>query len=493
MTVLLATLAATPFTVRLLGTSAYGTWALLQLSLEWAFLADLGMATTSTKFAAERFAKGDAAGETAVVWTALVITTAATALAAATVAIWAPSILVPLLHVHRGTLRTDVLATRVVCALFLASSVAGIVNTPQVVRLRFREYTLISQGANVLTVVGVPIALALVARGVVTAAIVALAAATLAVFGNCVLAVRLQPALLRPRVSRQLLRPFFTFSGALTLASLATIFLTTGERFVLALNRSPTIVAYYALAASLGTILAEVPQQLTAPLLPGLVRLDTTGQPGEHDALYTRSLQALFLTIIPAALLLALLAHPFLSLWAGTGYAQHSTGPFFLILAGVIFTSLATVPYTYLLSSGRTKAIAAVRLAEVLPYFGAAAILTSKFGAIGAALTWMARSVIDSVIGFGIVHHVARLRWSPLPTRRVAAILTPALFAGALAATATATHGLLPRAASALVLATGYAFVTWRVVLTAEERSSLLALLVTVFPGLRRRPYRPNL
>ena len=63
---LVVTLLATPFTIRLLGPSAYGLSALFQTVLTWATLADLGMATASTKFAAQSYAARDGLGESAV-------------------------------------------------------------------------------------------------------------------------------------------------------------------------------------------------------------------------------------------------------------------------------------------------------------------------------------------------------------------------------------------------------------------------------------------
>src|SRR5437667_12516441 len=54
---LVATLVATPFTLRLLGPAFYGLWALLQVALQWVVLADLGMATASTRLVAQRYAQ----------------------------------------------------------------------------------------------------------------------------------------------------------------------------------------------------------------------------------------------------------------------------------------------------------------------------------------------------------------------------------------------------------------------------------------------------
>jgi O-antigen/teichoic acid export membrane protein len=489
LTVLLATVLATPFTIRLLGPSRYGTWGLLQSSLSWAALADLGMASASTKFAAERYTAGDGPGEAAVVWTSLGITVTATACTAAVVGLLAPSVLFHLLHVRGGPLGADVVALRVFCGLFVCQSVAGTINTPQVVRLRWRPYTAITQGSNLVLIVGVPVALACTSGGIVTAAAVALGAAALGAGANLVVATRLQRELLKPRARRRLLRPLLNYGGSLTLAGLAAIPLTTAERFLLALNHSTVVVAHYTVAASLGTVLAVLPQQLAGPLMPALVRLEAGGRTDEHLSLYRKSLQALFVSVTPASVLLAFLAHPFLAVWAGAQYGRYSTGPFFVVLAGLWFNALSYVPFFYLVSSGRTKTIAYIRFAELVPFIAGAALLTARFGAMGAAAAWSARVVVDCVVTFAVVHRTAGLHWSPLPARRGAAVLTAVALGGATAATAVIVHGLAPRLACAALLGAGYALLAWKV-LTAEERRGLLALFGEVAPRALGRPGR---
>jgi hypothetical protein len=84
-----------------------------------------------------------------------------------------------LLHVRGELLGPGVLALRIVCALFVVQAVAGTVNTPQVVRLRWRQYTLITTTAALIASIGTPVALVMLSGGVVTAAYVGLAAAAL--------------------------------------------------------------------------------------------------------------------------------------------------------------------------------------------------------------------------------------------------------------------------------------------------------------------------
>ena len=282
-----------------------------------------------------------------------------------------------------------------------------------------------------------------------------------------------------------ILRQLVGYGGALTVSSLAVIPLSTAERFFLADNHSTVVVAYYAVAATLATTLNVLPGVLVGPLLPGLTRLEAQGRLGEHRNLYKKGLSALFLVLTPAAIILAFLAHPFLSLWAGPEYGLHSTGPFLVLVAGVWVNCLAWVPYTYLLSSGHTKILAYVNIAELVPFLVGAWLLTAKFGATGAALVVSAGSAADSVVFFAIVRHVAQLPFSPLSERRFRSIAAPVALGCAAAVAATVGHGLAIRLGWATALSGVYAVAVWRLVLTANEREGLLSLIAEV---VRRGP-----
>ncbi|MGH9106539.1 MAG: polysaccharide biosynthesis C-terminal domain-containing protein [Acidimicrobiales bacterium] len=482
---LFANLAATPFTIRLLGPSSYGLWTLLQTAATWAMLADVGMSSASTKFGADSLASGDNLGESRIVWSALNITSVTTTLLAVLIGIEAPTIVNHLLpsserlnvHLHSELFKPGVLALRLVCVLFVAQAIAGTANTPQVIRLRWRQYTILNTSTNLLATIGLPIALVALAGGVVTMAAVGLAAAAVGALGNFLLAVRLQPAMRRPRVHKATMRLLVGYGGALSVSSLATIPLTTAERLFLAQNHAPSVVAYYAVAATLGTTLYVLPEQFVAPLLPALTRLRAEGRLEEHRALYRKALVGMYLLLAPAAILLAFGAGPFLSLWAGSAYGLHSTMPFLIIVVGVCVNCIYSIPNSYLLSSGHTKLIAYIQVAQIAPYLAFAWFMTDRWGAVGAALAWSGRLAVKTVVIFVATHRVApRLAFSPLSDRRVLSVAAPLGLGAAAYLAATVSHGLLLRLVWAAGLGTVYLAVLWRLVLTARERQGLANL-----------------
>ena len=485
-------LVATPFTIRLLGAARYGLWSLLQSAITWIGLADLGMGAGSTRFAGEALAKADAEGEAVSTWTATAISVSATVFVAAVAALFAPEIVAGLLHVHGRLAEPGAAALRLVAGSCVLWAAAANLNTPILIRLRWRTYTAIVSGSSIIQVVTIPVLLALAGGGVVTAALVTLAGTALTAAAVTWVAIRLQPLMRRPRLDRSVARKLMRYGGALTVAGFADIPLTTAERFLLGHYRSTTAVAYYAVASRLALLVAMIPAAVSQPLLPAVVALRGRGDDDGARALYGRALQGSFMLLTPALLMMAFIARPFLALWAGSAYGVHSTVPCFVILAGVWFSSLSWLPLTYLMATDEAGRIARVRLYEIVPYLIAAAVLTSTLGALGAAIVWSARMIVDSLVFFWLGRSRANLPIAPLSARALRSSLLPVSLAVVLAALALVTSSLAERALCAGLLLAVYSLALWYLVLTAREQQGLHALGARINPLPRRGRRSPG-
>ena len=485
---LLAKFGSAPFTIRLLGPSAYGLWALVQTILVWAQPSEAGQWAATTKYGAERYAAGDAPGESEVIWSGLCFVLMTAGSVAVALALGA-HLLLGLLHVRSDLVGAGTWALRVACATLVVSSLAGAVNTAQQVRLRWRQYTVFNVSSNLLLSIGVPLALFAFSGEVVTAAIVGLIGSLVYFVGLSWDALRALPVLRRPRVGAPTLRRLASYGWPLALAALASAVLGTGERFFLAANASTTALAYYAVAMTVATALEVLPQQVYAPLMPALSRLQAEHKDEDHRALYAKSLAGLFLVLAPAAILVAFVARPFLSLWAGPLYGAHGADLLLVALVGMSASALAAVPNAYLLAAGKTKVLAALQGSELPCYLGAAWVLTTRWGALGAAIVWSARLVVDSAAQFVIARRSAGLPVLPLSARRLRSAAAPAALGAACIALAMVTQGLLDRSSVAVALIATYAAVVWWFVLTQRERqgvSGLLAEMVGRDSRLRR-------
>lgn len=482
---LIANLLATPFTIRLLGPAQYGLWTIILTWVAWAITADVGMGPASTKIGADRYALHDRRGESAVLWTSLaIISVTATTVALAAI-ILAPQIL-HLLGVHNEQVYgPGVLALRIGCGIFIAQAIAGIVNTPLQVRLLWKGQTVVGTIAALIASIGAPAAIWLFHGGLVTAAAVVFGSIVLQAVWTLWLSARVQPSVRRPTFDKVIFKRLLSYGGALTISGILALPLGASERFFLAINHSTTIVGYWAVAFTLATTLQVIPEQLLAPLVPALSRLETVGRFDELQTLYRKALVGMFLILTPPAILLAVIAEPFLSIWAGPQYGLHATLPFLIAVPGAWFYCLAKVPFSYLLSSGRTKIIAKIQVWEVLPYIAGSWLLTAKYGAIGAALIWSGRYVIESLVYFAVVRRVAPLPTLPLPTRKFNSVAGPlALCAGAVFAIVV-SHGIVLRIGWVIGLGLIYTLIVWRLILAPGERQGVLFL---VDDALRRGP-----
>jgi O-antigen/teichoic acid export membrane protein len=479
-----SSLLATPFTIRLLGPSKYGLWSLLQTSLTWVGLADIGMSQASTRFGADSVAKQDTEGEVTAIWTAAAITISVTTCAAIVVALCAVPILRDLLHVHGKLFGPGVLAFRIISMTLVTQAVIGTLNTPQVIRLKWRSYTVVTTGSGVLRIVALPVALAAAAGGLVTAALVALGAGIVGAIGTIWAAAMVQPAIKRPRTSRKLILPLLRYGGPLSVAGIAYIPLATAERLLLAHFHSTVVVAHYVVAATLASMLTVIPGSVAGPLFPALVRLTESGQVESARSLYRQALQGSFLVMTPAACVMAFIAHPFLGLWAGSSYARYSAVPFYVLLAGVWFNSLAWIPYTHMLASNKTTVIARIHLAELVPYLVAGAILTSAYGALGAAIVSSARVTIDSVVFFISATRGGNMPLAFMSTRKLRSACAPATLGAVLLGVSFVVPNLVGRLGCLVLLLGIYAVGVWLAVLTPLERNRLRDLGASAVPRI---------
>lgn len=474
--VLLASLIGTPFTLRLLDSAEFGVWSLISTIMTYLVIVDFGMATASTKFAGEAFAKVEPEMEASVVWTAAAIAAAVGTISALMLALLAPRI-VMLLSVPQGLRRPAVLALRLVSLTLVLRALTSVVNTPSLVRLRWKGLTFATAGPAVALALLTPICLFLTHGGVLTVAVAALGAGLLALVSNAWIAIRLQPKLLSTRMNLGFVRGLSRYGLTLTVAALVLLPLATADRFLLAHYWSPAVVAPYAVAISFAGALSVIPVAAADPLLPAFVRMIEMKDWAGLTVLYRQTSQALFLVLAPAAMFLAFLSAPLLRLYAGADYGRHSVAPFLILLAGVVVNAMAYVPYNFLLASGRVRTILLVHLVQTVPYLVVAAWLTSRHQAAGAATAWTLRVVFDSAGFFALVGRDNRLtqRFRHLVRAR-SALLLGALGMG-LTGLAAVQSGLAGRVASVCVLGPAYVAASFGAVLSPHEREAVAGWL----------------
>ena len=87
----------------------------------------------------------------------------------------------------------------------------------------------------------------------------------------------------------------------------------------------------------------------------------------------------------------------FLTLWVGEEFAEHAWVIMALMGIGIALNGMAQMPLSAIHASGQTKVVAQIHVTEFILYVPLLYVLIVNFGAIGAALAWIFRALIDLV------------------------------------------------------------------------------------------------
>jgi len=390
---LLASIIATPVTIRLLGPEGYGVLALINLIVGYLAFSDWGMGTASTRFGAEAHARNDDNGEAAVIWTCLLISVVPALFAASVMVLVARPLLEDILHVPAHLQSEAVIALRLASIGFIARVAAGVLNTPQIVRLKMHMNAGIMAASSVAQIGLTPIIL-LLGGGLAGASAVISGVAIVTALGQAFFSQRLLPRLLRPQVDWELVGRVAKFGGAMVVSIVIVLLLTNVEKLFLARFNSVKDLAYYSVAFSLANLLTIPAGSLVQTLLPTFANFQASGKKEELEHLFDNILRGVLLFMPVVTMLICMSAKSFFVLWAGADYGISSTPPFFILMAGLLAQVLTFVPYCLFTALGRADFNARYHMVELVPYLLLAAFLTYRWGIIGAALAWSSRMVI---------------------------------------------------------------------------------------------------
>lgn len=477
---LAASLVATPFVLRGLGTEGYGVFSVIQVVVGYFALVDFGMGDASTRFSADAHARGDDEREAATVWTALLVQTLPSLLALAAVTFGAGFIADDVLDLPPEVRGAAVAAFPIAGLALVVRNVSTVFNSPQSVRLHWKSLALIGVVTGLTQIAAIPIVLELGGDLVDCVVVVALTN----VFGLLLqagYAMRLLPALRRPRIDLALAGTLARYGGWMVGVTLVTTIVMQSEKVLITRFSSPTALAYYAVAYSLAGVLTMLPRAIKGALFPVFSRLQADPSREPMLALYGQMVRSTLVVVGPLAVVMCVLAGPFFTVWAGPAYGEHSTPPFYVLTIGFLATGLTTIPVVLLKGIARVDLIARFNLILVLPFLALAALLTWQYGAVGGAIAFSVRALADAAMHFLAVRRLVGARIWTGRAELVAFLGTTLVLALPLVTLAIPAVSLAVRLAITAPTLAAYAAATWRLVLTDEDRRALRSLV----PGRR--------
>lgn len=393
---------ATPFTIRLLGSEAYGVVILVGLIPTYFGFADFGMGIASTKFGSEAYGEGNPKKEGEIVRTAAFIALL-TAMAVAVPIFALSSWIMGQFAVPDHLQNVASVALRIASVSFVLGILMSVLNTPMLARLRMDMNSATSTVPKILIAALTPVVLYL-GGGILGAIWTGFFAGLIGCALILYFSTRLLPGLITLSINKAYVRPLLKFGAGLVIGTIAAALLVNLEKLALSSMVSVRSLAYYSVAFTFAGMATMFSGAMVQSLLPAFSQLLAPEKKVEFDGLFTRGMRLNLIWLLPAIMVLFVVARPFFTLWAGEEFGRESTLPFYLLLFGLFFNVLAYIPYSTITAKGRTDIFAKLYWIELVIYAVAVFFLIRWFGIVGAAAAWSLRVVLDA----GAVIYLAR-------------------------------------------------------------------------------------
>jgi O-antigen/teichoic acid export membrane protein len=196
-------------------------------------------------------------------------------------------------------------------------------------------------------------------------------------------------------ITRADLFEFVHFGRWITAGNLLNPMLAFGDRLLLPIIVSSGLLAYYLVPYDIVTKVLVLSSAVVSALFP---LLSATSNPETLAGLLRKGVRTILIFLLPALLLLVMLAHFGLAIWISPGFADHGYRIAQILCIGALFNGVATLPFTFLQSQDMARRIVFVQLFEIPVYLIALYLLGSTYGPLGVAIAWSGRMVMDSIM-----------------------------------------------------------------------------------------------
>lgn len=267
-------------------------------------------------------------------------------------------------------------------------------------------------------------------------------------------------------INRKLFKPILSLSGWMTVSNVVGPMIIYLDRFLIGAVISAVAITYYTTPYEIVTKFLLVPGALTGVLFPAF-STSYLNNPDITKKLFSRGVKFIFIFLYPIIIIIITFAYEGMYLWLGITFAQRSTFVLQMLAIGVLLNSLAYIPFTYLQGIGKPKIPALVNLIELPFYCIAMWFAISRWGIEGAAVTWLLRILIDTIILFGFTEKLASSKIFNMPRIYLALV-----FAFTLVIPIAISDVVLKIFFVAVIL-TIFSVIVWKIVLLIEERNFL--------------------
>lgn len=209
---------------------------------------------------------------------------------------------------------------------------------------------------------------------------------------------RLHPAIgLRPFFSSAAFQNIWSFALSMNALALMALLIVQVDRLAISKMLPLEQLGYYTLAYNAVSGISLVLIAVGSAMLPSFAAGIGSGAGGLVSSRYRMALQALVFLVGAVAFPLALFSRPILTLWVGAQAAQGAWATLGILACGFWLSSTYINAYNLLIASGNTSVALRISIFSAIPYIVVIVVLISYFGIVGAALAWLALTLVYAV------------------------------------------------------------------------------------------------
>jgi len=461
----LVALFAIPLLIKNLGVERFGILTMAWMITGYFGLFDLGIGRALTKLVAEKIPRNNPQEITPLVWTALFITLIAGILGTILMVAISPYLVQDALKIppdlQTETIHSFYLLAFSIPIVISSACLLGVLAAYQ----RFDLVNLVRIPVGALTFLS-PLLVLPFSKSIFDMVAVLVVVRFIEWLANLLLCFKVIPLLRQAfAIQQSLLKHLMSFGGWMTVSNIVGPLMVYLDRFLIGSMLSVSAVAYYTTPYEMVSRLMIFPGALVGVLFPAF------STSFEHDRVnttlvFSRGLKYIFLTLFPVILIVVTFAYEGLEIWLGSEFAQNSTRVLQWLAAGALINSQAYMPFALLHAAGRPDLTAKLHIIEAPFYILAILWLINNYGIEGAAIAWVLRVLVDSIVLFGMSLRILSI--SPSTIERFVVCGVAAIMALLIAITLPVD--LILKASFTLLGLITFAFIGWFKLLAPEER-----------------------
>lgn len=194
--------------------------------------------------------------------------------------------------------------------------------------------------------------------------------------------------------SRRETKDLLTFGVWMTLSNIISPLMVTADRFIISYILGASIVAVYTVPFDFIVRLLVIPAALTGVLFPRFTHLFESGT-SQVYTLYKKSFKSVLIVMSFISLSILLGSFQGLSFWIGKDFAEKSWLIMSIFSIGLLFNSLAQIPYAVIQAAGDVRVTSIIHLCEFILYVPSLYFALFYYGLNGAATIWVFRVFTD--------------------------------------------------------------------------------------------------